>query len=57
MPGIYYNTLLLSRVYEQKLAVGCLEAVKVLLSNFPVSCLESPPAKAGLLLKSTSPVA
>jgi TnpA family transposase len=34
---IYYNTLLLSRVYEQKLAAGDLEAVKVLKSTSPVA--------------------
>jgi hypothetical protein len=34
---IYYNTLLLSRVYEQKLAAGDLEAIKVLKSTSPVA--------------------
>ena len=34
---IYYNTLLLSRVYEQKLAAGDLEAVKVLKRTSPVA--------------------
>jgi TnpA family transposase len=34
---IYYNTLLLSRVYEQKLAGGDLEAIKVLKSTSPVA--------------------
>jgi hypothetical protein len=34
---IYYNTLLLSRVYEQKLAAGDLEAIKVLNSTSPVA--------------------
>jgi len=34
---IYYNTLLLSRVYEQKLAADDLEAVKVLKSTSPVA--------------------
>jgi hypothetical protein len=34
---IYYNTLLLSRVYEQKPAAGDLEAVKVLKSTSPVA--------------------
>ena len=34
---IYYNTLLLSRVYEQKLAAGDLEAIKVLKGTSPVA--------------------
>ncbi|HMH14160.1 MAG TPA: Tn3 family transposase [Edaphobacter sp.] len=34
---IYYNTLLLSRVYEQKLAAGYLEAVKILKNTSPVA--------------------
>jgi TnpA family transposase len=34
---IYYNTLLLSRVYEQKVAVGDLEAIKILKNTFPVA--------------------
>jgi Tn3 transposase DDE domain len=34
---IYYNTLLLSRVYEQKLAAGDLEAVKILEGTSPVA--------------------
>ena len=34
---IYYNTLLISRVYEQKLAAGDLEAIKVLKSTSPVA--------------------
>jgi hypothetical protein len=34
---IYYNTLLLSRVYEQKLAAGDLEAVKILKGTSPVA--------------------
>ena len=34
---IYYNTLLLSRVYEQKLTAGDLEAIKVLKSTSPVA--------------------
>jgi TnpA family transposase len=34
---IYYNTLLLSRVYEQKAAVGDLEAIKILQSISPVA--------------------
>jgi hypothetical protein len=34
---IYYNTLLLSRVYEQKLAAGDQKAVKVLKSTSPVA--------------------
>ena len=33
----YYNILLLSRVYEQKLAVGDREAIKVLKSTSPVA--------------------
>jgi hypothetical protein len=35
--GIYYNTLLLSRVYEQKLAAGDLEAIRILKSTSPVA--------------------
>jgi len=34
---IYYNTLLLSRVYEQKLAASDLEAIKILKSISPVA--------------------
>ncbi len=34
---IYYNTLLLSRVYEQKLAVGDEEAIKILKKTSPVA--------------------
>jgi TnpA family transposase len=34
---IYYNTLLLSRVYEQKLTAGDPEAIKVLKSTSPVA--------------------
>ena len=34
---IYYNTLLLSRVYEQKVAAGDLEAVKILKGISPVA--------------------
>jgi hypothetical protein len=34
---IYYNTLLLSRVYEQKLAAGDLEAIKILKGTSPVA--------------------
>jgi len=34
---IYYNTLLLSRVYEHKLAAGDLEAIKILKSTSPVA--------------------
>ena len=34
---IYYNTLLLSRVYEQKLAAGDLEAIKFLKGTSPVA--------------------
>jgi TnpA family transposase len=34
---IYYNTLLLSQVYEQKLAAGDLEAVNILKSTSPVA--------------------
>ena len=34
---IYYNTLLLSRVYEQKVAAGDLEAIKILKSTSPVA--------------------
>lgn len=34
---IYYNSLLLSRVYEQKLTAGDLEAIKVLKSTSPVA--------------------
>jgi Tn3 transposase DDE domain len=34
---IYYNTLLFSRVYEQKLAAGDLEAIKVLKSTSSVA--------------------
>ena len=34
---IYYNTLLLSRVYEQKLATGDLEAIKILKGISPVA--------------------
>ncbi|WP_353073931.1 Tn3 family transposase [Tunturiibacter gelidoferens] len=34
---IYYNTLLLSRVYEQKLPAGDLEAIRILKSTSPVA--------------------
>jgi TnpA family transposase len=34
---IYYNTLLLSRVYEQKLAADDLEAIKILKGTSPVA--------------------
>ena len=34
---IYYNTRLLSRVYEQKLAAGDLEAIKILKGTSPVA--------------------
>ena len=34
---IYYNTLLLSRVYEQKLAAGDDEAIKILRKTSPVA--------------------
>ena len=34
---IFYNTLLLSRVYEQKAAVGDLDAIKILQSTSPVA--------------------
>jgi hypothetical protein len=34
---IYYDTLLLSRVYEQKLAAGDLEAIKILKGTSPVA--------------------
>ena len=34
---IYYNTLLLSRVYEQKVAAGDLEAIEILKSTSPVA--------------------
>src|ERR1700712_4857031 len=34
---IYYNTLLLSRVYEQKVAASDLEAVKILKGISPVA--------------------
>jgi TnpA family transposase len=34
---IYYNTLLLSRVYEQKLAAGDLDAIKILKGTSPVA--------------------
>jgi TnpA family transposase len=34
---IYYNTLLLSRVYEQKLVAGDLEAIKILKGTSPVA--------------------
>ena len=34
---IYYNTLLLSRVHEQKVAAGDLEAIKILKSTSPVA--------------------
>ena len=34
---IYYNTLILSRVYEQKLAAGDEEAVKILRKTSPVA--------------------
>jgi TnpA family transposase len=34
---IYYNTLLLSRVYEQKVAAGDLEALNILKSTSPVA--------------------
>jgi len=34
---IYYNTLLLSRVYEQKVAAGDLEAIKILKGTSPVA--------------------
>jgi hypothetical protein len=34
---IYYNTLLLSRVYEQKSAAGDLDAIRVLKSTSPVA--------------------
>jgi hypothetical protein len=34
---IYYNTLLLSRVYEQKLAVNDQEAIKILRGISPVA--------------------
>jgi hypothetical protein len=34
---IYYNTLLLSRVYEQKVAAGDLEAVQFLKGTSPVA--------------------
>jgi hypothetical protein len=34
---IYYNTLLLSRVYEQKVAVGDLEAIQFLKGTSPVA--------------------
>jgi hypothetical protein len=34
---IYYNTLLLSRVYEQKAAAGDLDAIKILQGISPVS--------------------
>lgn len=34
---IYYNTLLLSRVHEQKAAAGDLEAIKILKSTSPVA--------------------
>jgi len=34
---VYYNTLFLSRVYEQKLAAGDFEAIKILKSSSPVA--------------------
>jgi hypothetical protein len=34
---IFYNTLLLSRVYEQKAATGDLDAIKTLQSTSPVA--------------------
>ena len=34
---IYYNTLLLSRVYEQKVTAGDLKAIKILKSTSPVA--------------------
>ena len=34
---IYYNTLLLSRVYEQKLAADDQEAIKILRGTLPVA--------------------
>jgi hypothetical protein len=36
-PIIFYNTLLLSRVYEQKATTGDLEAIKILQSISPVA--------------------
>ena len=34
---IYYNTLILSRIYEQKLAAGDEEAIKILRKTSPIA--------------------